>query len=167
LIGGRLLAALAASGAVLLLAATPAPNAEPPAANALTRAQMEALLPKVALHTAYVVAVNKYGQVTNAKAKTVSKDASFNMQTYGNALQAFIRTPDGKAVSGIYTLTYDYNPKTKKIARSAALVQAGGVNPDTEGAALVMMDAARKEAAAAAAKAKHASPAPHASAAHK
>ena len=158
--------ALVASGAVFLIAATPAPSGSPPAGNSLTRAQMQSLLPKTPLQTVYVVATNKLGQVTNAKPKTLSKNANFNVQTYGNALQAFIRTDDGKAVPGQYTLTYNYSPKTGHIARTVALVHAGGVDVDAKGAALVMMDAAQKQAAAAAAKAKHASPAPHASAAH-
>jgi hypothetical protein len=159
LIGRYALAALVASGAVMLLAATPPPM---PVGNALTGAQLEALMPKVPLHTVYTVSTNKLGQVTNVKPKTLSKDRSFNVQTYGNAVQAFIRTEDGKATPGIYTLTYDYAPKTHRIARSVALVSAGGVNPDAKGEALVLMDLARKEAAAAAAKTKHASPAPHA-----
>jgi hypothetical protein len=141
--------------AFALLGATPAPTATVPDANHLTAAQMKALVPKVALHTVYVVAVNKLGQVSGAKAKVLSRDKTFNLQTYGNALQAYIRTEDDKAIAGIYTLTYDYSPKTGRIARTVALVHPGGVNPDAEGAALVMIDAAHKEAAAAAAKAKH------------
>jgi len=169
LIGRNAAALLLASGAFFLLAATPPPKL-PVGGNALTKAQMEALLPKVRLHTVYVVAVNKLGQVTNAKAMSLSKNVTFNVQTYGNALQAFIRTSDGTAISGLYTLTYDYDPKTRGIARSVALMHAGGVDPNAKGAALVMMDAAKKqaekEAAAAAAKAKHSAPAPHASAGH-
>jgi hypothetical protein len=154
----RLAAVLLASSAFGLIAASPPPH-EAPVANALTKAQMEALLPKTALRTIYVVDVNKFGQVTGAKPQVKSKDANFNIQTYGNALQAFIRTPDDKAISGVYTLTYDYSPKTRKIDRSVALVHPGGVNPDAEGAALVMIDAVKKQqAAAAAAAAKAAAP---------
>jgi hypothetical protein len=98
--------------------------------------------------------------VTGAKAVKLSTDHTYNLQTYGNALQTFIRTEDGKADPGVYKLTYDYDPKTQKISREVALVKLGGVDPNAKGAALVMMDAAKKEAAAAAAKAKH-SPAPH------
>jgi len=167
LIGRSFPAALAACAALALLAATPAPKPSlPPTANSLTKAQMEALAPKVPLHTVYVVSTNKLGQVTNAKGQTLSKDKLFNVQTYGNALQAFIRTEDGSAISGLYTLTYDYNPADKRVTRTVALVHAGGVDANAEGAALVMMEAARKEAAAAAAKATHATPAPHASATH-
>jgi hypothetical protein len=161
LIRRRTLAALVAS-AIWLIGASPAPT--PPAENHLTAAQMKAMLPKTALHTEYVVAVNKLGQVTGAKAKTLSKDKNFNVETYGNALQAFIRTEDGKAISGLYSLDYDYNPTTSRISRSVALIHEGGVNPDAKGAALVMLDAARKEAAAAAAKAKRPAPVPTATA---
>jgi hypothetical protein len=158
----RTLAALVASTIWLIGASpSPLPSPQPPGENHLTAAQMKAMLPKTPLHTEYVVAVNKLGQVTGAKAKTLSKDKTFNAETYGNALQAFIRTEDGKAISGVYSLSYDYNPQTQRISRDVALVHAGGVNPDAEGAALVMMDAARKEAAEAAAKGKHPSPAPH------
>jgi hypothetical protein len=157
LIGRGLTAALVASGAFFLLAAS-----TPPPGNALTKAQMESLLPKTALHTAFVVSTNNLGQVTNAKPKTLSKNANFNVQTYGNALQAFIRTDAGTAIAGLYTLSYSYDPKSRRIARSVALIHAGGVDPNAKGAALVMMDAAHKDAVAAAAKAKHAAPAPRA-----
>jgi hypothetical protein len=149
------------AAAVGLLGASPAPSSAPAEANHLTAAQMKALLPKTALHTEYEVAVNKLGQVTGAHAKVQSKDPNFNLQTYGNALQAFIRTDDGHAISGLYRLTYDYDPKTHRIGRTVALIHPGGVNADAEGAADAMIDTAKKEAAAAAAKAKHPSPAPH------
>jgi hypothetical protein len=169
LIGRNAAALLLASGAFFLLAATPPPKL-PVGGNALTKAQMESMLPKVPLHTVYVVAINKLGQVTNAKAKTLSKNLTFNVQTYGNALQAFIRTSDGTAIPGLYTLSYEYEPKTRRIERTVALMHAGGVDANAKGAALVMMDAAKKqaekEAALAAAKAKHPAPAPHASAGH-
>ncbi len=160
-----LLTAALASGALFLIAATPAPGPSPtlpalPNENALTKAQMQSMLPKAALHTEILVKTNKLGQVTGAKAVKLSTDHVFNLQTYGNALQTFIRTEDGKAEPGVYKLTYDYNPKTQKIARDVSLVKLGGVDPNARGAALVMMDAAKKEAAAAAAKAKH-TPAPH------
>jgi hypothetical protein len=76
----------------------------------------------------------------------------------------FIRTSPTTATPGLYTVTYSYDPKTHTIGRSVALLHAGGVDPNARGAALVMMEAARKDAAAAAAKAKHAGAAPHASA---
>jgi hypothetical protein len=71
-----------------------------------------------------------------------SDSATFNGQTYGNALQAFIRTPDGNVVVGTYRLTYDFDPKTARVRRDVSLLSQGGVNPDAEGAALVLMDKA-------------------------
>ena len=69
--------------------------------------------------------------------------------TYGNALQVFIRTPDGHAVAGLYRLSYDYAPKTKNVHRSVALIRTGGVNADAVGAVDEMTADARKEQPAA------------------
>lgn len=130
--------------AVLALAAASPPPS--PAPVDLTKAQAKIPLPKTALHTEYVVATNKLGQVTHVLSGKISKDAAFNGQTYGNALQAFIRTTDGKAVSGTYRLTYDYNPSTQLVRRDVALLKAGGVNPDDQGAAVKMIEDAQKHA---------------------
>jgi hypothetical protein len=145
----------AAVAALTLLAATPAPapHATPYRID-LTKIQSKALLPKVPLHTEYVVAINKLGQVTRIISATPSKDRTYNLQTAGNALQAFIRTADGKALSGSYRLTYDYSPKTMRIHREVALVRAGGVDPNAEGMVYRMFDDVQKHAK------KTASPAP-------
>jgi hypothetical protein len=129
-------AALCAALATLaLLAAAPSP---------------EPTLPTVPLHATYVVAVNKLGQVARVISATFSKDKAYNTETYGNALQAFIRTPDGQAISGRYRLTYDYNPTTRRIAREVALVGAGGVDPKAPGAVTTMLhDLPKKPPAAA------------------
>ena len=124
-------AMLAFVAAFALLAATPPP-------------QLKALLPKVPLHTEFIVAVNKLGQVTKIVSLKPSKDKTYNLQTGGNALQAFIRTPDGKALAGTYRLTYDYNPKTAMVHRGVALVHAGGVNADAPGAVNVMLEDVKK-----------------------
>ena len=100
-------------------AATPAPRPTPYRID-LTKVQPKSLLPKVALHTEYIVAVNKLGQVTRIISGKTSKDRTYNIQTAGNALQAFIRTPEGKAIPGSYRLTYDYSPKTTRIHRDVA-----------------------------------------------
>ncbi len=78
------------------------------------------------------------------------KVASFNVQTYGNALQMWIRRPDGTAQVGLYRITYDYDPKTQNVARRISLVSAGGSWANDEGAANVMVDMEHKQAAAAA-----------------
>jgi hypothetical protein len=55
-------------------------------------------------------------------------------------MQAFIRTADGKAISGSYRLTYDYNPKTARVHREVELVKAGGVDPNALGAVNKMLE---------------------------
>ncbi|HEX4013048.1 MAG TPA: hypothetical protein VHX17_04050 [Candidatus Cybelea sp.] len=130
-----LLALLLLAGAVPLVAAspTPAPVARP-------------VLPKIPLHTEVVVEVNKHGQVVRVKSTKPCKVQTFNLQTFGNALQMWIRKPDGSATVGLYRVTYDYDPKTQKVARRIALISAGGTWGNDEGAANVMMDTARKQA---------------------
>jgi hypothetical protein len=136
-------ALLAAIGILALLGATPAPA---PSALRIdvTKLQSRTLLPKTALHTEFVVEVNKLGQVTRVRSGKSSKDQAFNAQTYGNALQAFIRKPDGSVVVGSYRLTYDYNPKTERVRRDVALVKAGGVNPNAKSAVEDMEEVARR-----------------------
>jgi hypothetical protein len=139
------LAALTAAVLPLTVAAqTPAPHpaahAKAPARVDVTKIQPKALLPKHAEHAEYVVDVNKLGQVTRITSQHGSDNPVFNSQTYGNALQTFIRTPDGHVVLGSYKLTYDYDPKTTRVRRDVTLVRQGGVNPDAKGAAADMMD---------------------------
>jgi hypothetical protein len=50
----------------------------------------------------------------------------------------------------LYRITYDYNPKTQNVARRVSIISAGGSWANDEGAANVMVDMARKQAAAAA-----------------
>ena len=156
--------ALCSAVAVLaLLGATPAPKA--PERVDLTKIQPKSLLPKVALHTEFVVEINKLGQVTKIRSAKPSKDRTYNLQTYGNALQAFIRTEDDKAIPGVYRLTYDYSPKTTRIRRDVALISAGGVDVNAEGAANRMLDDIdRAHAAKLAAEAKKAGAKPGAKA---
>jgi hypothetical protein len=98
------------------------------------------LLPKHVEHTEFVVEINRLGQVTRIRSHRDSDSATFNAQTYGNALQAFIRTPDGHVVLGTYRLTYDFDPKTARVRRDVALVSQGGVDPDAKGAAIELID---------------------------
>lgn len=135
-----------------LLAATPHPKAthKPVAVPTPT-------LPRVALHTAYVVEVNKRGQVVRVKSGEAAKGCAktdkhtdaqactFNAQTYGNVLQMWIRHPDGTAEIGLYRVRYDYSPKTKKVTRSIQLVKAGGAWGNQAGAATEMIDKANAE----------------------
>lgn len=135
------------AAAFALLAASPPPAPQPVQTRVdLTKIQPKALLPKVPLHTEFVVAINKLGQVTKILSGKPSADKTFNMQTAGNAVQAFIRTPDGKAIPGTYRLTYDYSPQTTRIHRDVTLLKEGGVDVNAEGAALLMIDDVRKRA---------------------
>jgi hypothetical protein len=140
LLRGALCAAFAACA---LLGAAPTPTPVPYRID-VTKIQSPKLLPKVVLHTSYVVAINKLGQVTRVLSANVSKDKTYNLQTYGNAMQAFIRTADGKAISGSYRLTYDYNPKTTRVHREVVMVKAGGVDPNAAGAVTKMIEDVEK-----------------------
>jgi hypothetical protein len=104
-------------------------------------------LPTVPLHTEAIVEVNKKGQVVRIKSTKSCKIASFNIQTFGNALQMWIRRPNGSAQVGLYRVSYDYDPKTHGVTRSISLVSAGGNWGDEDGAANVMIENARKQAA--------------------
>ncbi len=102
-------------------------------------------IPKIPLHTEFVVEVNAKGQVVRVKSAKASSDAFFNTQTNGNVLQMWIRHPDGSAEVGLYRVSYDYNPKTQKISRNIAIVSRGGNWGNEPGAATVMMDTAQRE----------------------
>jgi hypothetical protein len=128
------------SGAAPALAATTAPSPAP-------HATLPAFhLPDFPLHAEYVVEVNKLGQVVRVKSTKPAKSNTFNVQTYGNAMQMWIRKADGTATVGLFRVTYDYDPKTHKVSRNIALVSVGGSWANDEGAANAMMDTARKEA---------------------
>jgi hypothetical protein len=103
-------------------------------------------LPTKKLHTEFLVEVNKKGQIVRVRSGKSCDNLTFNAQTYGNVLQMWIRHPDGTAEVGVYRVTYDYNPATRKIVRGVALVNAGGNWGDKEGAANEMMDIARRNA---------------------
>lgn len=114
-------------------------------------------LPKYPLHSEVVVEVNKKGQVVRIKSVKPSKLLSFNYQTYGNALQMWIRKchTEGNSSSctaevGLYRVTYDYDPKTTNVTRRVAILSHGGNWGDEPGAATVMMEMYRKQAQAAA-----------------
>ncbi len=133
--------ALLVSAVPSLAATTPKPSPKP------TPTVIH--LPNTPLHVEVVVEVNKKGQVVRVKSAKPSKVRSFNIQTYGNALQMWIRKPDGSAEVGLYRVTYDYNPKNQQVTRRVALVSLGGNWGNAEGAADVMIDLAKKQSAAA------------------
>jgi hypothetical protein len=138
------LAALVAVTAVPTLAVTtPKPSPAPRPTHIVVH------LPAIALHSEVVVEVNKKGQVVRVKSSKPSKLQSFNLQTYGNALQMWIRRPNGTAQVGLYRITYDYDPKTQDVTRHVSLISAGGNWGDDEGAANIMIQMEHKQAAAA------------------
>ncbi|HMD01759.1 MAG TPA: hypothetical protein VKG44_02225 [Candidatus Baltobacteraceae bacterium] len=94
--------------------------------------------PASAQHVEYTVEANAKGQVVRVTSAKRSQDQPFNAMTYGNALQVFIRKPDGTAVAGVYRLTYDYNPANKMVTRRVSLVRAGGVDANAPGAMTVI-----------------------------
>jgi len=102
-------------------------------------------LPAVPLHTEYLVEVNKKGQVVKSKPSKLSKVQTYNLMTYGNTLQMWIRKPDGSATVGTFRVSFDYDPKTKKVARNITMVSEGGNWGDQEGAANAMYETAQKE----------------------
>jgi hypothetical protein len=141
--------AAAALSAILGAAALPAAAANTPKPSPHPTV-LHLHLPTVPLHTEVVVEVNKKGQVVRVKSAKPSKVQMFNLQTYGNALQMWIRHPDGTAEVGLYRITYDYDPKTQNITRRVAIISKGGSWANDEGAANVMVEMERKQAAAAA-----------------
>ncbi len=100
--------------------------------------------PSSAVHTDFMVEINRKGQVTRVKSGKSCPDLAFNAMTYGNALQAFIRTEDGRAIPGVYRLSYDFDPRTKMVHRSVALVKVGGVDPNKMSAVDEMAAIARR-----------------------
>lgn len=103
-------------------------------------------LPNRPLHSIINVEVNKHGQVVRiSKGGQLSHDSVFDTMTIGNALQMWIRHPDGTAEVGLYRVTYDYDPRTHNVARHVALISKGGNWGNDSGAAIKMVDAAKRE----------------------
>ncbi len=152
---GLALLAPVVSGAERARAATPSPHptaaakARPPARIDVTKIQPKSLLPKRPEHQEYLVEINKYGQVARVRSQHGNGDRVFIAQTYGNALQTYIRTPDGHVVLGTYRLTYDFNPKTSRVRRDVVLVSQGGVDADAVGAVNGLLDKVHRAAPAA------------------
>jgi hypothetical protein len=102
-------------------------------------------LPNHPLHSVIDVEVNDRGQVVRVHGGTLSHDAVFDTMTIGNALQMWIRRPDGSAVVGLFRVSYDYNPHTHNVSRHIALISAGGNWGKESGAATKMVDVAKRE----------------------
>lgn len=102
-------------------------------------------LPPKALHVQLLVEVNKRGQVVRVEHGTLSGDRSFDTMTLGNAMQMWIRHPDGSAQTGLYRVTYDYNPRTHDVARVPAMIRPGGNWANKPGAASLIIQDARQQ----------------------
>ena len=103
-------------------------------------------LPNRPLHSTIVVEVNKRGQVVRiAKGGQLSHDSVFDTLSIGNALQMWIRRPDGSAVTGLFRVNYDYDPHTHNVSRHIGLISSGGDWSNDPGAATRMVDAAKRE----------------------
>jgi hypothetical protein len=146
-------ASIALFGAALFASASPWAYADPTPAPAATLNAEEfnqrlkqsilekkplptPMTPEETEHVVLVVETNKRGQVTRVRynGSHGSSNDTFNAMAYGNALQAWIRTEDGKAIPGTYRLVYDYSPDTQKVRRTVELLKAGGVDPNAIGA---------------------------------
>ena len=130
--------------ALLAAAILGLPALAPIARAAATHPLMTPRPPSVALHTEFVVEVNRLGQVVRVTQKHGCKDLNFNAHTLGNVLQMWIRRPDGTALVGLYRVTFNYNPHTHGIVRNVALVRAGGNWGNDPGAANQMVDDAKR-----------------------
>lgn len=102
-------------------------------------------LPNRALHSSIIVDVNKKGQVVRVKGGTLSHDNIFDTMTIGNALQMWIRRPDGSALTGTFRVNYDYDPHTHNVQRHIALISQGGSWANEPGAATRMIQTAERE----------------------
>jgi len=111
--------------------AAAAPRPSPLPAGDLSK--FRAVAPKQAQHTEFVVEVNQKGQVSKVRSGKHSHDKRFDAITYGNVVQTFIRTREGKSIPGLYLLSYDYDPASLLVHRSVKQLQAGGVNAAAPG----------------------------------
>lgn len=101
--------------------------------------------PNKPMHVRLLVEVNDKGQVVRVEHGTLSGDRSFDTMALGNAMQMWIRTPNGSAITGLYNVTYDYDPKTHQVRRVPTLVKAGGNWANKPGAATAIVQDARRQ----------------------
>lgn len=132
--------------AALACAFLPAPV--PAATQPAPRAMPTPNLPKKPLHVQLQVEVNKRGQVVRVLHGNLSGDRPFDIMALGNAMQMWIRRPDGSAQAGLYRVSYDYNPGTRNVSRVPALIKTGGNWANSPGAATVIVKDAKRQTAA-------------------
>jgi hypothetical protein len=102
-------------------------------------------LPNKPLHATVQVEVKKRGQVVRVAHGSLSGDHAFDIMILGNAMQMWIRRPDGTAETGLYRVSYNYDPKTHQVQRVPELLQAGGNWANKPGAATQIVGEAQKE----------------------
>lgn len=124
------------SGATIAWAGTPPPPAT----------TFSVHLPQHPLHAQLTVEVNEHGQVVRVDHGQLSGDRNFDVMTIGNAMQMWIRHPDGSSEAGLYTISYDYDPKTHNVQRHPSLVKAGGSWAQSPGAATLIVKDMQREA---------------------
>jgi hypothetical protein len=105
-------------------------------------------LPNKPLHVQLQVEVNKHGQVVRVLHGDLSGDRPFDLMALGNAMQMWIRHPNGSAQVGLYRVVYDYDPRTHNVNRVPSLIKAGGTWGDKPGAATLIMKQAQLQAQA-------------------
>lgn len=105
-------------------------------------------MPNRPLHGMLEVEVNAHGQVVRVVHGTLTGDPQFDTMMIGNALQMWIRHPNGTAQVGLYRVLYDYDAKTHNVLRFQSLLRAGGNWANEPGAATsIIRDAKRQEQA--------------------
>lgn len=112
-------------------------------------------LPNKPLHADVQVEVNSKGQVVRVPHGNLSGDAVFDTMIMGNALQMWIRRPDGTAVAGLFRVDYNYDPKAPKssdLTRTVKLISRGGKWARESGAATLMVAELQRQRDAALAK---------------
>jgi hypothetical protein len=102
-------------------------------------------LPSKWLRVDLIVEVNNRGQVVHVDHGTLSGDQAFDTMTLGNAMQMWIRRPNGSAQTGLYRISYQYDPRTHQVARVPTLIKAGGSWANKPGAATLIIQDARRQ----------------------
>ncbi len=102
--------------------------------------------PNKPLHVQLQVEVNKRGQVVRVLHGDLSGNHPFDLMALGNAMQMWIRHPDGSAQVGLYRVVYDYDPQTHNVSRVPSLIKPGGNWADKPGAANLIMKQAQLQA---------------------
>jgi hypothetical protein len=102
-------------------------------------------LPNKPLHVQFIVEVNNLGQVVRVDHGTLSGNKPFDTMTLGNAMQMWIRRPNGSSEAGLYRVNYDYNPRNHEVSRVPSIIRPGGSWATKPGAATMIIEDARRQ----------------------